>query len=62
MSSNVLQKKERSFEREVLEGNVRIEVGLGEIVAWIEANLAPEDVFDENDLDCWAYVNGYEKV
>jgi len=34
---------------------------LKETIAWISANLNPEDVFDYSDLHCWATENGFDK-
>lgn len=30
-------------------------------IDWISSNLAPEDVFSEDDLDTWAVDSGYVK-
>lgn len=32
---------------------------LGDAIDWIAANLSPEDVFSVNELEEWAYENGY---
>ena len=32
---------------------------LGDAIDWISANLSPEDVFSVNELEEWAYENGY---
>lgn len=32
---------------------------LGDAIAWISASLSPEDVFTVNELEEWAYENGY---
>ena len=34
---------------------------LDESIAWIQGNLAPEDVFGFYDLEGWAENNGYER-
>jgi len=35
---------------------------LEEAIDWIKSNLNPEDVFDEKDLEFWAYENGFEPM
>lgn len=42
-------------------GSIMPQYMLGEAIAWIEANLSPEDVFTVNELEEWACDNGYCK-
>jgi hypothetical protein len=46
----------RSDEKEFLQSLIVNNV-LGEAIDWINANLSPEDVFDESDLIEWADEN-----
>ena len=34
---------------------------LDDAIDWIKMNLTPEEVFNENDLEDWAYENGFTK-
>jgi hypothetical protein len=35
--------------------------GLDAAITWIGENLAPEDVFTDSDLKCWALENGFSE-
>lgn len=34
---------------------------LDDAIDWIKMNLNPEEVFNDNDLEDWAYENGFTK-
>lgn len=50
-------KQDREFVSAIISSSL-----LEDAIYWINNNLNPEDVFDENMLDTWAEENGYEKV
>ena len=50
----ISSKQERDFIESVMPQYM-----LGEAIAWIQANLSPEDVFTVNELEEWACENGY---
>jgi hypothetical protein len=50
----ISSKQERDFIDSVMPQYI-----LGEAIAWIQANLSPEDVFTVNELEEWAEDNGY---
>ncbi len=44
--------------RDFIESVIQQDI-LGDAIDWIAANLSPEDVFSVNELEEWAYENGY---
>jgi hypothetical protein len=50
----------RNYRNNVIDDSVSEHL-LKETIAWISANLNPEDVFDYCDLHCWATENGFDK-
>lgn len=49
---------DRDFIKHVITANVPDGI-LGDAIDWIKANLNPEDVFEDRELEKWATGNGF---
>jgi len=49
--------QDQAFIRDVISDRI-----LEEAIEWIKTNMEPDEVFDEKDLEFWAYENGFEPI
>ena len=62
MSKGTNSDEDKDLSKIVLDNLRSIEIYFDELLAYIQGNMEPGDIFDNGELDAWALDNGYVKA